>query len=127
MKYECQFGNEHNTEGLKFADDRSDARWLAHMLRVGLLPEGYYAMAEQRTGQTNPDVLTLKAPDSEPVGEETEVHRGADCPCAVPARQRHNLFGMICEKRLPLFGRKLQSMTMAIKTGNDGERAIGMV
>jgi len=35
-------------EGLKFADDRSDARWLAHMLRIGLLPEGYIYPREQR-------------------------------------------------------------------------------
>jgi transposase len=34
--------------GLKYADDRSDARWLAHMLRVGLLPEGYIYPREQR-------------------------------------------------------------------------------
>lgn len=34
--------------GLKFADDHSDARWLAHMLRVGLLPEGYIYPREQR-------------------------------------------------------------------------------
>lgn len=34
--------------GLKFADDRSDARWLAHMLRLGLLPEGYIYPREQR-------------------------------------------------------------------------------
>jgi transposase len=27
--------------GLKHADDPSDARWLAHMLRIGVLPEGY--------------------------------------------------------------------------------------
>src|SRR5919199_6686336 len=27
--------------GLKYTDDRSDARWLAHLLRLGVLPEGY--------------------------------------------------------------------------------------
>ena len=35
-------------DGLKFTDDRSDARWLAHMLRIGLLPEGYIYPREQR-------------------------------------------------------------------------------
>jgi transposase len=35
-------------DGLKFADDRSDARWLAHMLRLGVLPEGYIYPREQR-------------------------------------------------------------------------------
>ncbi len=34
--------------GLKFADDRSDAKWLAHMLRIGVLPEGYIYPREQR-------------------------------------------------------------------------------
>ena len=27
--------------GLKYSDDRSDARWLAEMLRLGILPTGY--------------------------------------------------------------------------------------
>jgi transposase len=35
-------------EGLKYTDDHSDARWLAHLLRLGLLPEGYiYPRAER--------------------------------------------------------------------------------
>jgi transposase len=36
-------------DGLKFADDRSDARWLAHMLRIGVLPTGYIYPREQRS------------------------------------------------------------------------------
>jgi transposase len=27
--------------GLKYSDDKSDARWLAHLLRLGVLPQGY--------------------------------------------------------------------------------------
>ena len=35
-------------EGLKYTDDTSDARWLAHLLRLGVLPEGYiYPKAER--------------------------------------------------------------------------------
>jgi transposase len=34
--------------GLKHADDRSDARWLAHLLRLGILPEGYIYPAAER-------------------------------------------------------------------------------
>jgi transposase len=35
-------------DGLKFSNDKSDARWLAHMLRLGILPEGYiYPKAER--------------------------------------------------------------------------------
>jgi transposase len=34
--------------GLKYSDDDSDARWLAKLLRLGLLPEGYiYPKAER--------------------------------------------------------------------------------
>jgi transposase len=35
-------------DGLKFSDDHSDARWLAHMLRIGVLPTGYIYPREQR-------------------------------------------------------------------------------
>ena len=34
--------------GLKYADDRHDARWLAELLRLGILPEGYIYPKEQR-------------------------------------------------------------------------------
>jgi transposase len=34
--------------GLKYSDDHSDARWLAHLLRLGVLPRGYiYPKAER--------------------------------------------------------------------------------
>ena len=35
-------------EGLKYTDDHSDARWLAHLLRLGVLPEGYIYPKEER-------------------------------------------------------------------------------
>lgn len=35
-------------EGLKYTDDQSDARWLAHLLRLGLLPTGYIYPREER-------------------------------------------------------------------------------
>jgi transposase len=34
--------------GLKYTDDESDARWLAKLLRLGLLPEGYIYPQEER-------------------------------------------------------------------------------
>ena len=34
--------------GLKHTDDTSDARWLAHILRLGILPEGYIYPKEER-------------------------------------------------------------------------------
>ena len=35
-------------EGLKYTDDDSDARWLAHLLRLGVLPEGYIYPRDER-------------------------------------------------------------------------------
>jgi len=35
-------------EGLKFTDDNSDATWLAEMLRLGILPEGYIYPKQSR-------------------------------------------------------------------------------
>jgi transposase len=35
-------------EGLKYADDRHDARWLAHLLSLEILPEGYIYPKEER-------------------------------------------------------------------------------
>ena len=35
-------------EGLKYTDDHSDARWLAHILRLGILPQGYIYPKEER-------------------------------------------------------------------------------
>jgi transposase len=35
-------------EGLKYTDDRWDSFWLAHMLRLNILPEGYIYPKEQR-------------------------------------------------------------------------------
>lgn len=35
-------------EGLKYADDNSDAFWLAHLLRLGILPTGYIYPKETR-------------------------------------------------------------------------------
>ena len=44
--------------GLKYTDDRSDARWLAHVLRLGVLPEGYIYPQAQRPVR---DVLRKRA------------------------------------------------------------------
>ena len=35
--------------GLKHTDDKTDARWLAHVLRLGLLPEGYICPKGERS------------------------------------------------------------------------------
>src|SRR3989304_8037312 len=38
-------------EGLKYTDDHSDARWLAHLLRLGGLPQGYIYPRAERPGR----------------------------------------------------------------------------
>ncbi len=35
-------------DGLKYTDDNSDARWLAHILRLGVLPHGYIYPKKER-------------------------------------------------------------------------------
>jgi transposase len=35
-------------EGLKYTDDNTDARWIAHILRLGILPQGYIYPKEDR-------------------------------------------------------------------------------
>ncbi|MBA1147752.1 IS110 family transposase [Ectothiorhodospiraceae bacterium WFHF3C12] len=44
----CNPAKADRYDGLKYADDYSDARWLAEMCRLGILPEGYiYPRAER--------------------------------------------------------------------------------
>jgi hypothetical protein len=57
--------------------------WIAELRRAlngGLLPRGYYALAEQVAGEIIPDVLTLQqSPDvSMPDGFREEFERGTD-------------------------------------------------
>jgi transposase len=49
--YEVKLANPSAMEpyqGLKYSDDRSDARWLAEMLRLGIVPTGYIYPEAQR-------------------------------------------------------------------------------
>jgi transposase len=49
--YEVHLANTAGIQqykGLKYSDDRSDARWLAEMLRLGILLEGYIYPKEER-------------------------------------------------------------------------------
>lgn len=41
--------------------------WISHLqeaLNNGVLPQGYYALGEQRAGDVGPDLLTLRTPDA---------------------------------------------------------------
>ena len=38
-------------DGLKYTDDRHDARWLARLLKLGILPEGYIYPREERAAR----------------------------------------------------------------------------
>jgi hypothetical protein len=60
--------------------------WIIHLkeiLNEGLLPDGYYAMAEQHARDRIPDVLTLRAPDHDRAPHLPPPDRGvalADAP-----------------------------------------------
>ena len=47
------------SNGLKYTDDHSDACWLAHLLRLGVLPEGYISPKAERAVR---DLLRKRAP-----------------------------------------------------------------
>jgi len=44
----CNPAKADRYDGLKYSDDFSDARWLAEMRRLGILPEGYIYPREER-------------------------------------------------------------------------------
>src|SRR5262249_22252268 len=51
-------------------------RWIAAImdrLNAGLLPPGHFAMAEQRVGGPEPDVITLSAQGASPLPAVTQV------------------------------------------------------
>ena len=60
-------------EGLKYTDDDSDARWLAHIFRLGVLPEGVYlsqtracgarSVAQERSASASEDGESVKHPE----------------------------------------------------------------
>jgi transposase len=43
----------HQYEGLKYVDDRHDARWLARLLHLGILPTGYIYPKPERALRGN--------------------------------------------------------------------------
>ncbi len=58
-------------------------------LNDGLLPEGYYALAEQHAGRSIPDVLTLHAGPSSPEPMPLPPATGGIAVAEVPPRVRH--------------------------------------
>ena len=49
---------DYRARGLKYSDDQSDARWLAHLLRLGMLPVGYIY---PKAGRAVRDLLRKRA------------------------------------------------------------------
>jgi hypothetical protein len=65
--------------------------WIIHLketLNNGMLPDGYYAMAEQHAGGRMPDVLTLQAPGAQSTWEPTAPDRGLMLAEAPPRTRR---------------------------------------
>lgn len=66
--------------------------WIAEIkrsLNSGLLPRGYYALAEQVTGDFGPDVLTLKRPVDKTFSAESEPSGGVALAEAPPRVRFH--------------------------------------
>src|SRR5262250_1539065 len=75
--------------GLKHTDDHSDARWLAHLLRLGVLPEGYIYPKSERAVR---DVLRKRAHVvRQPTANGLSVHnimaRNTGARCSVKRMQ----------------------------------------
>jgi transposase len=74
-------------EGLKYTDDHSDARWLAHLLRLEVLPEGYiYPRADrpvrdllrkrsQLVRQRTPNLLSIQNLVTRNTGESLSANQ----------------------------------------------------
>ena len=60
--------------------------WIAEIQRTlngGLLPKGYYALAEQVAGEIIPDVLTLQQADDQPESDQLRQESGSSTEGAV--------------------------------------------
>ena len=55
--------------GLKYTDDDSDARWLAHLLRLGVLPEGYILKIQKQSPRRGATCLVcdMKIKEGQPI------------------------------------------------------------
>jgi hypothetical protein len=76
--------------------------WIGELRRVlnsGLLPSGYYALAEQIAGSLGPDVLTLRAPGEKGNGAPGDVE-GAFAVAVAPPKVRHTVRAEIDEYTL---------------------------
>jgi hypothetical protein len=65
--------------------------WIAELrtaLNAGILPQGYYALAEQIAKPTVPDVLTLQSKNSSQVPQSDEPIGGATAVATAPPRVR---------------------------------------
>ena len=70
-------------EGLKYSNDDSDARWLAHLLRLGILPQGYIYPREERPVRD----LLRKGVEEQRISTRN-VYRSDLCPnCGTPIRR----------------------------------------
>jgi transposase len=87
--------------GLKYTDDYADARWLAHVLRLGVLPGGYIDPKAERAVR---DVLRQR---SHLVRQQTANVRSLqniivrNTGVRLSAKRMHELTLEECERRLP--------------------------
>ncbi len=90
--------------------------WIAELRRTlnrGLLPRGYYALAEQVTGNLGPDVLTLNRPDFGPYSSESSLSEGGIAVADAPPKVRFH-----AKAEVDLYARKAKAVVIRHRSGH---------
>jgi Protein of unknown function (DUF4058) len=99
--------------------------WITHLqesLNEGLLPEPYYALGEQRAGDTGPDLLALREPNGDEATESSESD--SDGMVAVAEAPPHVLLAQ--EARLEAAFYLAKRRTLVIRHAT-GDRIVALV
>ncbi len=90
--------------------------WIAEIRRSlnrGLLPSGYYALAEQITGDFGPDVLTLQRPVFGSLSAETQPSEGGIAVADAPPKVRFH-----ARTQLDIYARKAKAIVIRHRSGH---------
>lgn len=93
--------------------------WIAELRKVlnrGGLPKGYYALAEQQTGEVGPDVLTLRSPGEDEIDTDDS---GGIAVALLPPRVEFT-----AESNLKAYTSKRKTLVIRHRSGN---RIIAMI
>jgi hypothetical protein len=93
---------------------------IKHALNAGVLPEGYYALAEQIAGGLGPDVLTLQAPEpGNGSNPNTSAGEGGVTVAANPPKVWHHT-----RVEIDLYAKKAAGVVIRHRTGH---RVVAMI